>query len=214
MAPLQVSQRHANSHAIVNGGFCATLDASNTVTSCKVVMGGVVASGLFVPSAAPEGLVGRNIADEAALKTFVTSLEAEAKAHGLSSDPQNTPDYRLALLRSFAYKFFLRANQKQLPAALASAVAKSLAAVQDRPVSSASQSIAVSDASLAPISVPMPKLSSLLQASGEARFSSDAPKMARELCGAFVATDKGAGYTLVGASFSACLAMPGVSDIG
>ena len=55
LAPSQVSQRHANSHAIVNGGFCATLDASHTVTSCKVVMGGVVASGLFVPSAAPEG---------------------------------------------------------------------------------------------------------------------------------------------------------------
>ena len=35
MAPLQVSQRHANSHAIVNGGFCATLDASQPALGAR-----------------------------------------------------------------------------------------------------------------------------------------------------------------------------------
>ncbi|EOD37049.1 hypothetical protein EMIHUDRAFT_226032 [Emiliania huxleyi CCMP1516] len=67
------------------------------------------------------------------------------------------------------------------------------------PVSCGTQSIGVSDASLAPapVSLPLPKLTSLLQASGggrkecatqasgEALYSSDEPAVAGELCGAF-----------------------------
>ena len=210
----KTSQRHANSHAIVNAGLVATTDADGGVTSCKAVFGGVIDGGLFVSTAAPQALLGKRLTDTAALRGFVSALETEAKQRGLSTDPQNSASYRLALLRSFAYKFFLRA-QPSLPPALSSAVAASLAAVEDRPVSSGIQSIAVSDSSLAPVSEQMPKLTSLLQASGEARFTSDAPRQHRELCGAFVCTAVGAGHgaTLAGADFSACLGMPGVVDI-
>ena len=210
----KTSQRHANSHAIVNAALVATTDAEGGVTSCKAVFGGVIDSGLFVATVAPQALLGKRLTDATALQGFVSALETEAKQRGLSTDPQNSASYRLALLRSFAYKFFLRA-QPSLPPALSSAVAASLAAVEDRPVSSGVQSIAVSDSSLAPVSQPMPKLTSLLQASGEARYTSDAPRQHRELCGAFVCTAVGAdhGATLAGADFSACLGMPGVVDI-
>ena len=95
----------------------------------------------------------------------MSALLADATARGLAHDARNSDQYRLGLLASFAYKLFLRA-QPTLPPPLASAVAGSLAAAADRPVSEATQSVAVGDPKVAPVGTPMPKLTSRLQCVG------------------------------------------------
>ena len=75
----KTSQRHANSHAIVNATLVADVGADGIVTRCAAAFGGVVAAGLFVPTAAPAALLGHKL-DEAALGAFVGALVAEATA--------------------------------------------------------------------------------------------------------------------------------------
>ena len=139
-----------------------------------------------------------------------TCTGAQVGAAPASDDPFSSAQYRLALLSSYAYKFFLGA-QPTLPPTLHSAVATSLAAAADRPVSSGTQRIDVADPTIAPVSTPMPKLSSRLQASGEAIYTSDTHQP-RELCGAFIDTHI-AGGVLSAVDVSAVKAAPGVVDV-
>ena len=205
----KTSQRHANSHAIVNAGFVLELAPDSTVAACAGAAGGVIAAGLYVPSASVAAtVVGKRVDDEGAMRAFVSALLADATARGLAHDARNSDQYRLGLLASFAYKLFLRA-QPTLPPPLASAVAGSLAAAADRPISEATQSVAVGDPKVAPVGTPMPKLTSRLQASGEAQYASDGVRAANELCGAFVMTTVASGV-LSAIDFSATRAAPGV----
>lgn len=168
----KTSQRHANAHAIVNAAIFFEADPkTGIVASCGAAFGGVLASGLFVPKAAA-ALIGSSLRSETVLRDWVGALVAEASAAGLAPSTHNSSDCRLSLLKAFAYKAFLRA-QPALAPNLISAVATSLAAIEDRAPSVASQQIDVSDASLAPVSLPLPKLSARLQASGEAVYPSD-----------------------------------------
>ena len=142
----------------------ADVDASTgVVTKCSAAFGGLLASGLWVPTQAPAALCGKKLTDEKALSGFVSDLTTELQPQALSEDPFNSAPYRLSLMASYAYKFFLTA-QPALPPALASVVADSLAAAHDSPVSSATQDIDVGDPQLAPVSMPMPKLTARLQA--------------------------------------------------
>jgi len=205
----KVSQRHVNSHAIVNAAFFATISAGR-FKQCAVVFGGILNS-MYVPSKAAAQLVGCSVGDAAAMGRFIQALQREAIAKGLSTDPQNSPEYRLALLRSFVYKFFLRA-QSSLPPALQSAVHNSLAAVADRPVSHGNQDVDVGDPTKAPVGTAMPKLTSRLQASGEAKYPSDHPKVAGELAGVFIDVAESVG-TYVGVDLSAVRQALGVVDV-
>ena len=208
----KTSQRHANSHAIVNAGFVLELAPDGTVSACAGAAGGVIAAGLYVPSASVAAtVVGKRVDDEGSMRAFVSALLADATARGLAHDVRNSDQYRLGLLASFAYKLFLRA-QPTLPPPLASAVAGSLAAAADRPVSEATQSVAVGDPKVAPVGTPMPKLTSRLQASGEAQYASDGVRAANELCGAFVMTTVASGV-LSAVDFSATRAAPGVVTV-
>eukprot|EP00965_Chrysotila_dentata_P091558 3023182-Pleurochrysis_carterae.AAC.1 len=97
------------------------------------------------------------------MRNFCSVLLSEAKALPLTDDEQNSTEYRLALLASFAYKFFLSA-QPSLPPSLASAAADSLAAAADRPVSHGTQVVNVGDGKLFPVGMPgLPKLTARLQ---------------------------------------------------
>ena len=208
----KVAMRHANAHAIVNAGVAIATSAAGVVTSCRVAVGGVCTSGLLVSRTAAAALCGKPITDEAACRAFVGALLDEAHAVGVREDHLHAAAYRLALTQTLAYKAFLRA-QPSLPSPLASAVAGSLAAAADRPVSSGVQKVdQATDPSLAPVSTPVPKLGAYLQASGEATFASDAPRRYGELCGAYVYTGAGStGGTLDALHLDGTLASPGVA---
>ena len=234
----KVSLRHANAHSIVNAAVRLELELTQPpptyaaavnpsfghsravaapappqliVRSCSAAFGGLVSGGLFVPSAAPSALVGRSLTDPATLEAWVAGLQSEALAIGLSNDPRHSSAYRLQLLRAYAYKAVLHAlyTHGLLVPRLASAVADSLAAISDRVVSSGVQLIDVSDPSLKPVSESMPKLDAILQASGEALYTSDlcsgsggyagAVGAGSALYGAFVSTPAGSvGQVLLG----------------
>jgi hypothetical protein len=217
----KVSLRHANAHSIVNAAVRFELELTQPppsyaaavnhravaaaappqliVRSCSAAFGGLVSGGLFVPSAAPSALVGRSLTDPTTLEAWVAGLQSEALAIGLSSDPRHASAYRLQLLRAYAYKAVLHAlyTHGLLVPRLASAVADSLAAISDRVVSSGVQQIDVSDPSLKPVSESMPKLDAILQASGEALYTSDLCSGSGGYAGAV-----GAGGALFGAFVS------------
>ena len=171
-----MSARHANAHAVVNAAFALNIDASTlTITSASAAVGGLISCGLFIPTRASSQLAGKSLLEMETLRSWVTALQSEATARGLSPSPLHSDSYRLNLLASFAYKLFLSALNAhgRLPGRLASCVASSLAAAEDRAVTSATQSIDVSDPKLLPVSQPLPKLAAVLQASGEAKYTSD-----------------------------------------
>ena len=233
----KVSLRHANAHSIVNAAVFMTVEPARSrsgrtaelrVVKCTAAFGGLLQAGLYVPTTATANLVGRSLTDVTTLRTFVASLEAQALQSTLSADARHSNAYRLALLRSYAYKAVLHALHVHglLSPRLASAVADSLAAIVDRPVSTASQSIDVSDPKLLPVTAPLPKLTAILQASGEALYTSDlssgaggyggaasaasAAGAGRSLYGAFVSTPAGSiGLTLHGIQLDACSTCPG-----
>ena len=210
---LELTQPPPSYAAAVNPGFGHNLGHNRAVAaaappqlivrSCSAAFGGLVSGGLFVPSAAPSALVGRSLTDPTTLEAWVAGLQSEALAIGLSNDPRHASAYRLQLLRAYAYKAVLHAlyTHGLLVPRLASAVADSLAAISDRVVSSGVQQIDVSDPSLKPVSESMPTLDAILQASGEALYTSDlcsgsggyagAVGAGRALFGAFVSTPAG-----------------------
>lgn len=77
-----------------------------------------------------------------------------------------------------------------------------------RPISSGSQSF-TTDPSEYPVSEPMPKLSALLQTSGQAQYTDDMPITPGTLFAAFAVSTVGPA-TLAGIDLSAALAAPGL----
>ena len=171
----KVSQRHANAHAIVNAAFTLTFDDDLKIISATAAIGGVTQR-LLTPTAFTAALLGKSLPDVAAfLDSWVARLEGEARLAGIAPSQLHSVEYRLGLLRAFGYKLFLSAlySRGLLAPRLIPAVRDSLGAAEDRPVTQATQEIDVSDPTIAPVSLPLPKRDALLQASGEAKYTSD-----------------------------------------
>ena len=77
-----------------------------------------------------------------------------------------------------------------------------------RPISSSTQSF-TTDPSEYPVSEPLPKLSALLQTSGQAQYTDDIPIAPGTLFAAFAVSSVGPG-TLAGIDLSAALTAPGL----
>lgn len=106
--------------------------------------------------------------DESTLALALTALEQDlATAGGGESSHFGSPGFRVQLMRALLYKFFLVAQGDPLPPRLASAVS-----MEERPASKASQTY-TPDASLSPVSQPVPKVDGLLQTTGEAVYVDD-----------------------------------------
>ena len=179
----KVSSRHANAHAHLNALIALRImvdggtggGKAGSVTAAQGALGGLVSTGTWtIPPVVFAPILGAKLGEPAATRAFVSVLTAAAAAAvdadmgSASANSHLAPrEQRVRLAAAFAYKAVLGALHEAGGGAIAprlvSAVADSLGAADDRPVSSGVQAIGVSDSSLEPISLPMPKLSSLLQ---------------------------------------------------
>jgi len=201
----KTAMRHVNAHAVVNCAFRAELAADGKVATATVAVAGVT-SELCVCTQASAALVGQPL-DQATLAKLLAALEDDVAAAGPNPDLRQTAAYRSSLLASFAFKFILQA-QESLPAALASAVVP-FAAAEDRPVSTASQSFTPVP-SESPVGQAIPKLSAVLQCTGEAQYTSDSAPWGA-LHGQLVVVAQASGK-IAKIDATAALAMPNVVD--
>jgi len=143
----KVSLRHANAHAIVNAAFTLSVDSQLRITGATAAIGGITKR-LFVPTAAADSLLGKLLTDVATLNSWVAALETEAVATGISPWSRHSPEYRLGLLRAFAYKLFFSALDARglLSPRLRPAILDSLGAAEDRPVTQVMNDAVVHDA--------------------------------------------------------------------
>jgi xanthine dehydrogenase/oxidase len=204
----KVAARHQNAHALVNGAFNVFFDPqSGLVSDASIIFGGVQ-RGLLSCDKTVAALLNQPW-NAATLAAVLPILEVECTP---GPDPPLTsfliasPAYRCSLATTLFFKFFITqytASGKTLPARLVSA-----AGHFERPVSSGVQAF-VPDPSEAPVSDPIPKLSGILQTSGEAKYSNDEPIRPGTVFAAYVMSSQPVG-TIQSIDASAALAVHGV----
>lgn len=191
----------------MNASFNLFLDNKNVVLDGTIVVGGVKRGPLSCTQTVA-ALKGQQLSS-ALLKTALPVLLSECTP---GPDPPQTTfviesaAYRQTLSATLFYRYVLANwfSPSSLPPRLQSG-----AAAFARPISSGVQ-VFTSDASEAPVSYPIPKLSGLLQAAGEARYSNDMPLLADTLFAAYV-TSTCASAKLVSIDASAALEVAGVA---
>ncbi|GMI18507.1 hypothetical protein TrLO_g14861 [Triparma laevis f. longispina] len=167
----KVTQRARNAHAHVNCFIVAEIDnSSNVVMNSRVVFGGVTNTISLAPKTA-DSLVNTSL-NEVSLSHTLQTFEKELlnDLGGINSNPELlvSQQFLLSTAKNCLYKFFLYANEQNLPTDLIGASDESI----PRAVSSGLQSFGV-DVDTLPVTAPVPKLSARLQASGEAKYAQD-----------------------------------------
>lgn len=159
----KVAARHANAHAFANCGLVGRLSSSSRVIEdARCVFGGCLRNGVRARGL-ERALRGRSIDDAGLVADAVAALR-QACADSTS--------YAADLAAAFVYKWLQQ---------MVTGVAATSLAV-DRPQIEATQRIkGACDYSCAPISVPRPKLTARLQATGEAKYVTDEPLAKGEL---------------------------------
>lgn len=160
----KVAARHANAHAFANCGLVGRFSSSSSriIEDARCVFGGCLRNGVRARGL-ERVLRGRTIDD--------SGLVADAVAAVRQACADST-SYAADLAAAFVYKWL-----QQMATGIA---AQSLAV--DRPQIEATQRIkGACDYSCAPISVPRPKLTARLQATGEAKYVTDEPLAKGEL---------------------------------
>ncbi len=158
----KLTQRRVNAHAHVNL-FATASKSSSGLSDARVVIGGAtrVTSLLPLTSAAIKGKV--------IVSEVVKVFQTEISNIGFYDDPQNPPEYLLKAATGCIVKYLLGLPE-ELP----------------RPVSTSLQSYSINPESL-PVTAPVPKVNSRLQASGDAMYCQDHPAA---LHGAFIYSTK------------------------
>eukprot|EP01113_Clastostelium_recurvatum_P035010 TRINITY_DN4821_c0_g1_i1.p1 TRINITY_DN4821_c0_g1~~TRINITY_DN4821_c0_g1_i1.p1 ORF type:complete len:1340 (+),score=354.41 TRINITY_DN4821_c0_g1_i1:272-4021(+) len=198
----KVALRHENSHAYINCGLRAVLDSSMKVTSQPTLVYGGLAAKTVRMAQTEKYLIGQQINSVGVLQGALTILKQEALSV-LSAVPGKT-GYRLSLVASFFYKALLG----MLPSGTITPNLLSAAQPYIRPESSGIQSF-TTQPSESPVSMPVPKLKSRIQASGELKYATDVAQPAATLHGAIVQSTVACG-ALVSINPSAALSAPGV----
>ncbi|XP_028411467.1 xanthine dehydrogenase/oxidase-like [Dendronephthya gigantea] len=201
VSTFKIMPRHQNAHAYVNAGFKATMDSTYAIKGIPSLMFGGVKLSPFRASGTQQYLSGKNILDSETLKGCMNAL-------GKEIIPESTPltasaEYRKSLALSLFYKFYL-----SLLGDKASSRVISAAVPYVRPISSGQQSFDTTPSEF-PLTQPMTKTTAKLQASGEAEYIDDIPRLEGEIYGAFVTTTKG-NCKLSSVDVSEVLKIPGV----
>ena len=197
----KVMQRHVNSHAYVNAGFCVTLSASSatTIESARIVYGGVGPHAVRAPNT-EAFLAGKSITDQSTLTGALASL-----SHELVPDAaQGNVAYRTSLVTALFYTYYCAL----LPAASLPPSLETVVDPYERGVS-AQTTVFKTNPATAPVGQPISKLTATLQASGEAVYVDAIDPAINELYGAFVTATIGCG-TLASIDPSPALALEGV----
>lgn len=186
----KVAIRKENSHSLANAGFKLTLDEEGFIHHANLIVGGLTTHHKALTQTA-EFLVGKAVNNETleeALK--VLTLEVIEIFESVPQWFKDLPtegvhnDYRLSLVQSYLYKFFihlLKETNQSIEKDLVSAPYVEF----DRPVSKGKQTYST-DKDEYPLNSPYIKLSAFEQATGEAIYTHDIPVPVKGLQGAFV----------------------------
>ena len=213
----KTAARHVNAHSIVNIGLrfvLGRIDGIVNIEAANIVVGGLADDQPKRLELVEHSIEGMRLDDDSTLERALSALDRTVKSPNFkaNSDPRNTSIYRLALIRAFIYKAFLSAKEifsSEVPLDLLS-VMKPFAAMSDRRISCGTQAYPPSNPLNAPIGDYIQKTSATLQASGEAKFTSDhyPPGV---LFGQLVFSDRVGGHATIRAiDASVSLRMPGV----
>eukprot|EP00731_Ephydatia_muelleri_P028954 Em0020g598a len=179
----KIMPRAQNAHAYVNAAFSMEVDPSYTVRGTPVLVFGGIEEYAVSAVRTAASLQDKSLLDPNTLKSALAALQQELI-------PDTPPmaasvQYRKSLALSLFYKYYLACIVDEV-----SPRVKSAAVPYKRAISQGVQTYS-SLPSNYPITQPMPKLSSALQASGEAQFTTDIPPYPQELAAAFVITTQG-----------------------
>ncbi len=162
------------------------------------MFGGIGPYAVLAPKTAAV-FAGQNLDNLATLSQAMQILQAELVC---SHPPAAAPaTYRISLACGLLYKFYLSLLPNANPRVQSAAIPFV------RPISSGSSKFTTNPSEY-PVSQPMPKLSALLQTSGQAHYTDDLPILRKTLFAAF-ALSTVAAATLADIDLSSALAAPG-----
>jgi len=181
----KIMPRSQNSHAYVNASFRAGVNADRSKFSDQVciVYGNI--SEKFNRAFATEKVLAGSPIDQSTFKTALSTLNDElcpVQRNEVDVSVENKKDIALSLF----YKFFLSC----MPEGSVDAKLKSAMREIERPLSTGTQTFTTNKGTY-PVSQPIPKISSNVQASGQAYYISDQPATTNELFCAFVLSEVG-----------------------
>ncbi|KAL5509791.1 hypothetical protein EMCRGX_G005217 [Ephydatia muelleri] len=200
----KVMPRNQNAHAYVNAAFSMQVDPNSTVQGTPVlVFGGIQAHAVLAVNTA-NVLQQQSLLDPNTLKNALAALEQDIV-------PDTPPvaasvEYRKSLALSLFYKYYLACIVDHVSPRVVTAANPYV-----RPISSGTQSYSTVPSNY-PITQPIPKLASKLQASGEAQYTTDIPPYPDELAAAFVLTTQG-NATITGINLDLAAKMPGFMKV-
>ncbi|XP_048577165.1 xanthine dehydrogenase/oxidase isoform X2 [Nematostella vectensis] len=203
----KITPRSQNAHAYVNGCLSMPVNRKTMMITSKpkIVFGGIRLNFLHATKT-EEFLLNKRLTNPNTLKGALEILDEE-----IVPDPEfiahngSTVEYHKNLTKSLFYKFYVAALGSDASSRVRSAAGKIL---HERAVSSGRQSFDTKPARY-PVSKPIPKLASKLQASGEAQYTDDIPFVGGELHAAFVISTLG-NCKLDQIDTSEAMKMPGV----
>ncbi|XP_011498418.1 PREDICTED: xanthine dehydrogenase/oxidase-like [Ceratosolen solmsi marchali] len=161
----KIMPRAQNAHAIVNAGFLFKLDSNGKVLEKPNIIFGGINPEFLHATQAEESLIGKSIFNTEELKKSLNILNSELKTDYIL--PDYKPEFRRLLAVSLFYKFILSIDPAKVSPKLQSG-----AALLQRELSSGKQDYDT-NRNLWPINMPVPKLESLYQTSGEAEYIGD-----------------------------------------
>ena len=232
--------RPQNAHALVNAGFRLCFDNDGAVSDAVIVYGAVNERHPVRASALENHLtrLGRAVRsedEEALLSCLAEDIKVEHSGYSLNSSGPNSDQHmqtgerghsdlhrvahRERLVVNFFKKFMmdvlLRPStdvRNEVDASRTSDTFAATAGGYRRAVSQAIQELPGGWEEHAPVSLPVPKLTARLSASGEAKFTADGPLPARTAFCHFVQAYK-PGRVFRGLSITEALKCPGVIKI-
>ncbi|XP_062514370.1 uncharacterized protein LOC134189984 isoform X2 [Corticium candelabrum] len=202
----KVMPRHQNAHAYVNAGFNVKFtEKGKTVVLSAVLAFGGIGKHTVHGTKTEKLLKGKDLRHKATLAAALTQLSDELIPN--STLVSASPTYQKSLAISLFYKFYLSVFGDKLPKELQSAAYE-----MKRPVSSGQESYST-NSSKYPLTQPIPKLTAILQASGEAEYVGDIPSQQGELQGAFALTTQANAAIESITNIPKVLCMPGVVSV-
>ncbi|KAL9699938.1 hypothetical protein quinque_003379 [Culex quinquefasciatus] len=171
-----------NNQAYVNAGFLIKSHRSDEIVECaSICFGGI--NPVFVHASSTECfLVGRPLLTNETLQGALQALATELEPDWVL--PDASPNYRRRLALSLYYKFMLGAASESSVGAVSTRFTSG-STMLERPLSSGKQNYDTYPTKW-PLTQYLPKLDGILQASGEAEYINDMPRLPNELYAAFV----------------------------
>eukprot|EP00462_Mataza_sp_D1_P006273 CAMPEP_0175123580 /NCGR_PEP_ID=MMETSP0087-20121206/2322_1 /TAXON_ID=136419 /ORGANISM="Unknown Unknown, Strain D1" /LENGTH=1330 /DNA_ID=CAMNT_0016405287 /DNA_START=389 /DNA_END=4381 /DNA_ORIENTATION=- len=211
----KVALRHSNAHALVNSSFrfeySSMCNGAAVIQKAFLMFGNLTRGPFFAPKTT-DFLVGKALNADT-LKQALAILQGEAvctPATGHETWVVVDPAYRQSLAQAMFYKFVLGEVNRLAPTSLSPRLT-SAANRYIRPVSNGTQAF-TPDATTAPVGQPIPKLTATLQASGEARYTSDIVPPVGTLFGCLVLSTS-ARAKIASIDAVSALAVPGVHSV-